>query len=177
MCGCPATVLELRVATSRLSMIRVLLIRTGFRFAAHRQWLAIFCPARLCISHVAYGGVDCSANVRHRSRPTEPDALVIARRCLGLVWNVVISKAAVNAVSDACVLYVFAVRFSHLWPKSRTVSRCRRYHSFSGARHREPVRPFGFVSPLRSLRHDVCTEAMRFGMLTRCYPPVGAAAR
>ena len=157
-------------------MVCVLLIRIGFRFATPHQWLANFGLARLCVSRVAYGGVNCSASARHRSRPTEPEALVIARRCLGLVWNVVISKAAVNAVSDACVLYVFAVRFSHLWPKSRTVSRCRRYHSFSGARHREPVRPFGFVSPLRLIRHEVCTGAMRFGMLTRSCRPVGAAA-
>ena len=40
----------------------------------------------------------------------------------GFGWNVVISKAAVNAVSDACELHTFAVRFSHPRPKRRTAS-------------------------------------------------------
>ena len=51
-----------------------------------------------------------------------PDALVFARRWSVLVRNVVISKAAVNAVSEACVLYVFTVRFLLRWPKRRTAS-------------------------------------------------------
>ena len=162
---------------SRLSVICVLLIRIGFRFATPHQWLANFGLARLCVSRVAFDGVNSSANALPRSRPAEPDASVIARRWSVLVRNVVVSKAAVNAVSDACMPYVFALRFSCPWPKRRTVSRCRRYDSFCGARHHEPVRPFGFMSPLRSLRHDVCIGAMRFGMLTRSCHPVGAATR